>query len=57
VTQTVSRTVSGNTPSPPPRLLELLETGRLEWDNERHREAYLRAWVTGALPRRVPDGR
>jgi ATP-dependent helicase YprA (DUF1998 family) len=30
-----------------PRLLDLLESGKLDWDNPRHREAYLRAWVKG----------
>ena len=30
-----------------PRLLELLESGELDWDDPRHREAYLRAWVRG----------
>jgi len=28
-----------------PKLLELLESGEFDWDNPRHREAYLRAWV------------
>ena len=32
------------------RLLELLESGELDWDNPKHREAYLRAWVNGELP-------
>jgi hypothetical protein len=50
VTQTVSRTASGSTSSPPPKLLELLESGELDWDSPEHREAYLRAWVNGALP-------
>jgi hypothetical protein len=46
VTQTVSRTASGNTPSPVhPKLLQLLERGEFDWDDPRHREAYLRAWV------------
>lgn len=46
MTQTVSRTATGNTPFPPhPKLLGLLERGELDWDNPRHREAYLRAWV------------
>ena len=35
-----------------PRLLDLLERGELDWDNPRHREAYLRAWVNGDLPAR-----
>ena len=33
-----------------PRLLELLESGGLDWDNPRHREAYLRAWVNRPIP-------
>lgn len=33
-----------------PRLAELLESGGLDWDDQRHREAYLRAWVAGAAP-------
>jgi hypothetical protein len=33
-------------------LLALLERGELDWDNEKHREAYLRAWVKGELPAR-----
>lgn len=33
-----------------PRLLELLERDELDWDNEKHREAYLRAWVNRELP-------
>lgn len=58
MTQTVSRTATGNTPPPPPRLLELIESGQFEWDNPRHREAYLRAWVNGALPQgQVPGER
>jgi hypothetical protein len=35
------------------RLLDLLESGELDWDNPRHREAYLRAWVNGELPRKT----
>ncbi len=36
-----------------PKLLDLLERDELDWDDERHREAYLKAWVKdpGALPR------
>jgi hypothetical protein len=60
VTQTVSRTGSGSTQPASPRLLELIETGELDWDNLRHREAYLRAWVKGSLPPKdeetAPDG-
>ena len=50
MTQTVSRTASGSTPSVHPKLAGLLESGELDWDNPRHREAYLRAWVNGELP-------
>jgi hypothetical protein len=32
-----------------PRLLALIDSGELDWDNPRHREAYLRAWVNGEL--------
>jgi len=32
-------------------LLELLEQDRLDWDDARHREMYLKAWVTGRVPR------
>jgi hypothetical protein len=32
-----------------PRLLGLLERNELDWDDEKHREAYLRAWVNGAV--------
>jgi hypothetical protein len=32
-----------------PRLLGLIERDELDWDDERHREAYLRAWVNGAF--------
>ena len=38
-----------------PRLLDLLERGELDWDNPRHREAYLRAWVNGDLPDRAGE--
>ena len=55
MTQTVSRTASGSTPSPPPRLLDLLERGELDWDDPRHREAYLRAWVNGSAPRKAEE--
>jgi hypothetical protein len=34
------------------KLLKLIETGELDWDNERHREAYLKAWASReSLPR------
>jgi hypothetical protein len=35
----------------PARLLEMLEKDELDWDNEQHRIAYLKAWVAGQLPR------
>ena len=59
MTQTASRTGSGSTQPASPRLLELIETGELDWDNLRHREAYLRAWVKGEVPaarETAPDG-
>ena len=37
-------------PPSTPGSLELLESGELDWDNPRHREAYLRAWVNGTAP-------
>ena len=56
MTQTVTRTATGSTSSPPhPRLAGLLETGELDWDDPRHREAYLRAWLNGSLPRKAED--
>ena len=33
-----------------PKLRELIESGQFDWDNPRHREAYLRAWVAGTAP-------
>ena len=53
VTRTESRTDSASTTCPP-GLLELLEKDELDWDNLRHREAYLRAWLTGSVPRFTP---
>ena len=50
MTQTVSQTGSGNTAPVNPRLLELLESGDLDWDNPRHREAYLKYWLSRPLP-------
>ena len=44
MTQTTSRLNSGNTILPP-RLGELLEEDKLDWDDPRHREAYLRYWL------------
>jgi hypothetical protein len=34
-----------------PVLQELLEKDELDWDSLPHREMYLRAWVTGNVPR------
>jgi len=34
-----------------PRLLEMVASGELDWDNPDHRAAYLRAWARGDLPR------
>ncbi len=42
-----------------PRLAELIGSGQFDWDNEKHREAYLRAWVNGVAPppsRPEPEG-
>jgi hypothetical protein len=33
-----------------PRLAALIESGGFDWDNEKHREAYLRAWTAGTAP-------
>ena len=54
MTETASRWKSGNT-ALNPKLLALLERGDLDWDNPRHREAYLRAWVKGAAPEPAGD--
>ena len=48
MTRTESPASSGNT-ALNPRLAALLESGELDWDNPRHREAYLRAWIKGDL--------
>jgi len=32
-----------------PRLRELLENDELDWDNPRHREAYLKYWLSQPL--------
>lgn len=34
---------------------DLIESGEFDWDNDKHREAYLRAWVNGTAP--PPPGR
>ena len=49
MTQTVSQTGSGSTQPASPKLLELLERNELDWDDPRHREAYLRAWLNGSV--------
>jgi hypothetical protein len=51
VTRTELLPDSANTPPVNPRLRELLEKDQLDWDDPRHREAYLRAWVKGAVPK------
>ena len=61
MTQTASRPGGGSTRPVNPRLADLLERGELDWDNLRHREAYLRAWVKGEVPaardeETAPDG-
>ena len=33
-----------------PRLAALIDSGQFDWDNDKHREAYLRAWVCGIAP-------
>jgi hypothetical protein len=38
-----------------PKLLGLLDSGQFDWDNLRHREAYLRAWVNDGRPRKAED--
>ena len=50
MTQTTSRTPSGNTVLNP-KLQELLEKDELDWDNQSHREMYLRTWLAGAAPK------
>lgn len=38
-----------------PKLAALLESGEFDWDNEKHREAYLRAFTAGAFSAHPPD--
>jgi hypothetical protein len=38
------------------KLHQLIAMGELDWDDERHREAYLKAWVKGELPARGVRG-
>ena len=38
-----------------PKLAELINSGQFDWDNDTHREAYLRAWVNGAAPPPDPE--
>jgi hypothetical protein len=41
-----------------PRLAELLESGELDFEDPRHREAYLKAWAAGAFsPVKAPAPR
>ena len=49
MTQTTSRSSSGNI-TLNPRLAELLQAGRLDWDDPRHRAAYLEYWVSRPVP-------
>jgi hypothetical protein len=37
------------------KLAELLESGELDWDDERQREAYLRAWAAGVFSPNRPE--
>ena len=37
------------------RLRALLESGELDWDNPRQREAYLKAWAAGAFSPSKPE--
>ena len=46
---------AGGDPAVNPRLLDLLESGEFDWDDPRHREAYLRAWVKRAAARSVQE--
>lgn len=47
--QTTSQWNGENTGWVNPGLLELLETGKLDWDDMRHRAMFLQTWITGAL--------
>ena len=31
-------------------LATLIDSGGFDWDNPRHREAYLKAWIAGTAP-------
>ena len=56
MTQTVTQTTGASTPSVVhPGLAALLESGEFDWDDPRHREAYLRAWLNA--PRKQEDER
>ncbi len=48
MTQTTSRLNSGNTILHP-RLQKLLDQDELDWDNPRHREMYLKYWLSQPL--------
>ena len=41
---------AGDHPAVNRKLADLIDSGRFDWDNEDHREAYLRAWVNGTAP-------
>ena len=49
MTQTTSRLNTGSA-FLNPRLRKLLEEGELDWDDPRHREAYLKYWLSLPLP-------
>ena len=38
-----------------PRLAALIDSGQFDWENDKHREAYLRAWVNGTAPPPRPE--
>ena len=37
-----------------PKLAGLLESGEFDWDNDQHREAFLRAFTAGAFSAHPP---
>jgi hypothetical protein len=38
-----------------PKLRDLIESGGLDWDDDRHREAYLKAWAAGVFSAHPPE--
>lgn len=54
MTQTMSRLNAGNTILNP-RLRELLEKDELDWENPRHREAYLKYWLNQPFTQQEED--